>query len=92
MKRELLGKRVYYCYSEYIFEVYRYEKPNFNNTNDDSRSKKAIEKQNNVFQELTKRLTVQNQQFIKRELKLLRTRQTKQESQTLIFPNTGDES
>lgn len=23
--RELLGKRVYYCYSEYIFEVKRYE-------------------------------------------------------------------
>jgi len=23
--RELLGKRVYHCYSEYIFEVRRYE-------------------------------------------------------------------
>ncbi len=23
--RELLGKRVYHCYSEYIFEVKRYE-------------------------------------------------------------------
>lgn len=25
MIRELLGKRVYHCYSEYIFEVRRYE-------------------------------------------------------------------
>lgn len=51
--------------------------------------KEVIEKQNELLQELTKRLTEQDQRFIQRESELLSAIQTIRESQVLIAMNTS---
>ncbi|MBJ8031633.1 DUF3967 domain-containing protein [Bacillus cereus group sp. N21] len=73
-------------------EVERYEEPDFNATTLQTMiqdQKEVIEKQNDLLQELTKRLTEQDQRFIQRESELLSAIQTIQESQALIATNTS---
>ena len=75
-------------------EVERYEEPDFNATTLQMMiqdQKEVIEKQNVLLQELTKRLTEQDQRFIQRESELLSAIQTIQESQTLIAMNTSED-
>ena len=50
-----------------------------------------IEKQNELLQELTERLTEQDQRFIQRKSELLSAIQTIQESQALIATNTSED-
>lgn len=54
--------------------------------------KEVIEKQNELLQELTKRLTEQDQRFIQRESELLSAIQTIQESQALIATNYSEDT
>ena len=75
-------------------EVERYEEPDFNATTLQMMiqdQKEVIEKQNVLLQELTKRLTEQDQRFIQRESELLSAIQTIQESQVLIAMNTSED-
>ncbi|MGG0724682.1 DUF3967 domain-containing protein [Bacillus mycoides] len=75
-------------------EVERYEEPDFNATTLQTMiqdQKGVIEKQNDLLQELTKRLTEQDQRFIQRESELLSAIQTIQESQALIATNTSED-
>ncbi|MEB3057702.1 DUF3967 domain-containing protein [Bacillus pseudomycoides] len=75
-------------------EVERYEEPDFNATTLQMMiqdQKEVIEKQNVLLQELTKRLTEQDQRFIQRESELLSAIQTIQESQALIAMNTSED-
>ncbi|MCR8861098.1 DNA-binding protein [Bacillus pseudomycoides] len=76
------------------YEVERYEEPDFNATTLQimiQDQKEVIEKQNVLLQELTKRLTEQDQRFIQRESELLSAIQTIQESQALIAMNTSED-
>ncbi|PDZ12335.1 DNA-binding protein [Bacillus pseudomycoides] len=75
-------------------EVECYEEPDFNATTLQTMiqdQKEVIEKQNDLLQELTKRLTEQDQRFIQRESELLSAIQTIQESQVLIATNTSED-
>ncbi|WJE84215.1 DUF3967 domain-containing protein [Bacillus sp. DX3.1] len=75
-------------------EVERYEEPDFNATTLQTMiqdQKEVIEKQNRLLQELTKRLTEQDQRFIQRESELLSAIQAIQESQALIATNTSED-
>ncbi|MGG3523684.1 DUF3967 domain-containing protein [Bacillus pseudomycoides] len=75
-------------------EVERYEEPDFNATTLQMMiqdQKAVIEKQNVLLQELTKRLTEQDQRFIQRESELLSAIQTIRESQALIAMNTSED-
>ena len=75
-------------------EVERYEEPDFNATTLQMMiqdQKEVIEKQNELLQELTKRLTEQDQRFIQKESELLSAIQTIQESQALIATNTSED-
>ncbi|MFV1457187.1 DUF3967 domain-containing protein [Bacillus mycoides] len=75
-------------------EIERYEEPDFNATTLQmmiQNQKEVIEKQNGLLQELTKRLTDQDQRFIQRELELLSAIQTIQESQVLIATNISED-
>ncbi|PHB17618.1 DNA-binding protein [Bacillus pseudomycoides] len=75
-------------------EVERYEERDFNATTLQMMiqdQKEVIEKQNVLLQELTKRLTEQDQRFIQRESELLSAIQTIQESQVLIAMNTSED-
>lgn len=76
------------------YEVERYEEPDFNATTLQMMiqdQKGVIEKQNELLQELTKRLTEQDQRFIQRESELLSAIQTIQESQALIATNSSED-
>lgn len=75
-------------------EVERYEEPDFNATTLQTMiqdQKEFIEKQNGLLQELTKRLTEQDQRFIQRESELLSAIQAIQESQALVAMNTSED-
>ncbi|MGR3779166.1 DUF3967 domain-containing protein [Bacillus paramycoides] len=75
-------------------EVERYEEPDFNATTLQTMiqdQKGVIEKQNDLLQELTRRLTEQDQRFAQRESELLSAIQTIQESQVLIATNSSEE-
>ncbi|MED1624534.1 DUF3967 domain-containing protein [Bacillus pseudomycoides] len=75
-------------------EVERYEEPDFNAITLQMMiqdQKEVIEKQNVLLQELTKRLTEQDQRFIQRESELLSAIQMIQESQALIAMNTSED-
>ncbi|EEM86461.1 DNA-binding protein [Bacillus thuringiensis serovar vazensis] len=75
-------------------EVERYEELDFNATTLQTMikdQKEIIEKQNDLLQELTKRLTEQEQRSIQRESELLSAIQTIRESQELIAINTGED-
>ncbi len=75
-------------------EVERYEEPDFNATTLQTMiqdQKEVIEKQNDLLQELTRRLTEQDQRFAQRESELLSAIQTIQESQVLIATNSSEE-
>lgn len=75
-------------------EVERYEELDFNATTLQMMiqdQKGVIEKQNELLQELTKRLTEQDQRFIQRESELLSAIQTIQESQVLIATNSSED-
>lgn len=76
------------------YEVERYEEPNFNATTLQMMiqdQKEVIEKQNNFLEELTNRLTEQDQRFIQRESELLSAIQAIQESQALIAMNASED-
>ncbi|WIY59716.1 DUF3967 domain-containing protein [Bacillus arachidis] len=75
-------------------EIERYEEPNFNATTLQTmiqNQKEVIEKQNDLLQELTKRLAEQDQRFIQRESELLSAIQAIQESHALIAMNTSED-
>jgi DNA-binding transcriptional MerR regulator len=75
-------------------EIERYEEPDFNATTLQTMiqdQKEVIEKQNELLQELIKRLTEQDQRFLQRESELLSAIQTIQESQALIAMNTSED-
>ncbi|MCU5769862.1 DUF3967 domain-containing protein [Bacillus cereus] len=75
-------------------EVERYEEPDFNATTLQTMiqdQKEVIKKQNDLLQELTRRLTEQDQRFVKRESELLSAIQTIQESQVLIATNSRED-
>jgi DNA-binding transcriptional MerR regulator len=75
-------------------EIERYEEPNFSATTLQTmiqNQKEIIEKQNDLLQELTKRLAEQDQRFIQRESELMSAIQTIQESQKLIAVNTSED-
>ncbi|MDA2621587.1 DUF3967 domain-containing protein [Bacillus cereus] len=75
-------------------EVERYEEPDFNATPLQAMSqeqKEVIEKQNELLQELTKRLKDQDQRFAQRESELLSAIQSIQDSQKLIATNSSED-
>lgn len=75
-------------------EIERYEELNFSATTLQTmiqNQKEIIEKQNDLLQELTKRLAEQDQRFIQRESELMSAIQTIQESQNLIAVNTSED-
>lgn len=75
-------------------EVECYEEPDFNATTLQTMiqdQKEVIEKQNDLLQELTKRLTEQDQRFVQRESELLSAIQTIQESQVVIATNSSED-
>ncbi|HDR7325981.1 hypothetical protein BWGOE3_55020 [Bacillus mycoides] len=75
-------------------DVERYEEPNFNATPLQTmiqEQKEIIEKQNDLLQELTKRLMEQDERFIQRELELLNAIQSIQDSQNFIAMNSSEE-
>ncbi|MDZ5609918.1 DUF3967 domain-containing protein [Bacillus pseudomycoides] len=75
-------------------EIERYEELDFNATTLQTMiqdQKEIIEKQNELLQELTKRLTAQDQRFIQRESELLSAIQTIQKSQALIATNISED-
>ncbi|OPA35243.1 DNA-binding protein [Bacillus cereus] len=75
-------------------EVERYEEPDFNATTLQTMlqdQNKVIEKQNELLQELSKRLIEQDQRFAQRESELLSAIQTIQESQVLIATNSSED-
>ena len=75
-------------------EVERYEEPNFNATPLQTmiqEQKEIIKKQNDLLQELTKRLTEQDERFVQRELELLNAIQSIQDSQKLIAMNSSED-
>ncbi|MED1568510.1 DUF3967 domain-containing protein [Bacillus paramycoides] len=75
-------------------EVERYEEPDFNATPLQTmiqEQKIVIEKQNELLQELTKRLTAQDQRFAQRESELLNAIQSIRESQDLIAINNNED-
>ncbi|HDR6958207.1 DUF3967 domain-containing protein [Bacillus cereus] len=75
-------------------DVERYEEPNFNATPLQKmiqEQKEIIEKQNDLLQELTKRLMDQDERFIQRELELLNAIQSIQDSQKFIAMNSSEE-
>ncbi|PGU93681.1 DUF3967 domain-containing protein [Bacillus thuringiensis] len=74
------------------YEVERYEEPDFNATPLQTmiqEQKDVIEKQNELFQELTKRLAEQDQRFAQRESELLSAIKAIQDSQKLIATNSS---
>ena len=74
-------------------EVERYEEPDFNATSLQvmiQEQKEVIGKQNELLQELTKRLTEQDQRFVQRESELLSAIQSIQDSQKLIATNSRE--
>ncbi|KAA1803418.1 hypothetical protein FXB61_005899 [Bacillus cereus] len=75
-------------------EVKRYEEPDFNATSLQvmiQEQKEVIEKQNELFQELTKRLTEQDQRFAQRESELISAIQSIQDSQKFIATNSSED-
>jgi len=75
-------------------DVERYEESNFNATPLQTmiqEQKEIIEKQNDLLQELTKRLMDQDERFIQRELELLNAIQSIQDSQKFIAMNSSEE-
>ena len=75
-------------------DIERYEEPNFNATPLQTmiqEQKEIIEKQNDLLQELTKRLMDQDERFIQRELELLNAIQLIQDSQKFIAMNSSEE-
>ncbi|PEY32419.1 DNA-binding protein [Bacillus cereus] len=75
-------------------EIERYEELDFNATTLQTMiqdQKEVIEKQNDLLQELTKRLAEQDQGFTQRESELMSAIQTIQESQKLIAANTSED-
>ncbi|MFB5585086.1 DUF3967 domain-containing protein [Bacillus albus] len=75
-------------------EVERYEEPDYNATTLQTMlqdQNKVIEKQNELLQELSKRLIEQDQRFAQRESELLSAIQTIQESQVLIATNSSED-
>ncbi|MFB6589835.1 DUF3967 domain-containing protein [Bacillus thuringiensis] len=75
-------------------EVERYEESNFNATPLQTmiqEQKEIIKKQNDLLQELTKRLTEQDERFVQRELELLNAIQSIQDSQKLIAMNSSED-
>ncbi|PES79342.1 DNA-binding protein [Bacillus cereus] len=75
-------------------EAERYEEPDFNATPLQTmiqEQKVVIEKQNELLQELTKRLTAQDQRFAQRESELLNAIQSIRESQDLIAINNSED-
>ncbi|PEL03017.1 DNA-binding protein [Bacillus toyonensis] len=75
-------------------EIERYEEPDFNATTLQTMlqdQNKVIEKQNELLQELSKRLIEQDQRFAQRESELLSAIQTIQESQVLIATNSSED-
>ncbi|HDR4465164.1 TPA: DUF3967 domain-containing protein [Bacillus cereus] len=75
-------------------DVERYEEPNSNATPLQTmiqEQKEIIEKQNDLLQELTKRLMDQDERFIQRELELLNAIQSIQDSQKFIAMNSSEE-
>ncbi|PFO55105.1 DNA-binding protein [Bacillus cereus] len=75
-------------------DVERYEEPNFNAIPLQTmiqEQKEIIEKQNDLLQELTKRLMDQDERFIQRELELLNAIQSIQDSQKFIAMNSSEE-
>ncbi|PFN17795.1 DUF3967 domain-containing protein [Bacillus cereus] len=75
-------------------EIERYEEPDFNATSLQAmiqEQKEVIEKQNDLLQELTKRLTEQDQRFAQRESELLSAIQSIQDSQKLIAMNSSED-
>ncbi|MDF9547770.1 DUF3967 domain-containing protein [Bacillus cereus] len=75
-------------------DVERYEEPNFNATPLQTmiqEQKEIIEKQNDLLQELSKRLMDQDERFIQRELELLNAIQSIQDSQKFIAMNSSEE-
>ncbi|MFL0405788.1 DUF3967 domain-containing protein [Bacillus nitratireducens] len=76
------------------YEVERYEEPDFNATTLQTMLQDqnvVIEKQNELLQELSKRLIEQDQRFAQRESELLSAIQTIQESQVLIATNSSED-
>lgn len=75
-------------------EMERYEELDFNATTLQTmiqNQKEVIERQNDLLQELTKRLAEQDQRFIQRESELMSAIQTIQESQNLIAVNNSED-
>jgi len=75
-------------------EIERYEEPDFNATTLQTMiedQKVVIEKQNDLLQELTKRLAEQDQRFTQRESELISAIGTLQESQSLIAMNISED-
>lgn len=75
------------------YEIERYEDTNFNATALQTMIQeqgKIIEKQNELLQELTKRLAEQDQRSAQRETELLGAMQALQESQNLIALNNSE--
>ncbi|KAA0755807.1 DUF3967 domain-containing protein [Bacillus cereus] len=75
-------------------KVERYEEPDFNATSLQvmiQEQKEVIEKQNELLQGLTKRLTEQDQRFAQRELELLSAIQSIQDSQKFIATNSSED-
>ncbi|PFD96783.1 DNA-binding protein [Bacillus cereus] len=75
-------------------EIERYEEPDFNATTLQTMLQDqngVIEKQNELLQELSKRLIEQDQRFAQRESELLSAIQTIQESQVLIATNSSED-
>lgn len=75
-------------------EIERYEEPDFNATTLQTMiedQKVVIEKQNDLLQELTKRLVEQDQRFTQRESELISVIGTLRESQSLIAMNISED-
>ncbi|MCP1322066.1 DUF3967 domain-containing protein [Bacillus sp. S0628] len=76
-------------------DVERYEETDFNATSLQTmiqEQKEVIEKQNELLQELTKRLTEQDLRFAQRESELSNAIQAIQESQNLIAMNSSEDT
>ncbi|ARV91412.1 DNA-binding protein [Bacillus cereus] len=75
-------------------EIERYEEPDFNATTLQTtiqEQNKVIERQNELLQELTRRLAEQDQRFTQRESELMSAIETIQESQKLIATNNSED-
>lgn len=75
-------------------EIERYEETDFNATTLQitiQEQNKVIERQNELLQELTRRLAEQDQRFTQRETELMSAIETIQESQNLIATNNSED-